>query len=122
MNTNSPFRTVPGDPVDQSATPVMPFPGGWIYGTIVAVAATHDQIFIRDAETRRREVLLLMPATQISIHEHPGSSRDLRLGQRVRVHCRRVHDELEVDNLAIEPRDFPTPVTSKIVPLHAKSP
>lgn len=117
MKTNNPFYA------EQQANPdaaraKLPFQGGWLFGTVVAVEPSRDLLFLRTQETRRREVIHLAPATQFAVDGHPGSSSDLRSGQRVRIHCRFANDELAADNIAIEPTDFPGTPKSKVISLH----
>ena len=117
MKTNNPFYA------EQQANPdaarvKRPFQGGWFFGTVVAVEPSRDLLFLRTQETRRREVIHLAPATQFTVDGHPGSSRYLCSGQRVRIHCRFANDELAADNIAIGPADYPGTPKSKVIPPH----
>ena len=71
--------------MDDTTRASTPFPGGWLFGTVVTVETSRDLLFLRTQETRKREVIQLVPETQFAVDGHPGSSNDLRLGQRVRI-------------------------------------
>lgn len=120
MKTNNPLCAEQQSNPD-AARAARSFQGGWLYGTVVAVEPSRDLLFLRTQETTKREVIHFAPETQISVDGHPGSSNDLRLGQRVRIHCRFASDELAADNIAIEPADFPRTPKTKVIPLHPDS-
>jgi len=77
------------------------FPGGWLFGTVLAVEPAHELLFLRSERKRRNEAIHWMSATQFSIDCHPASSADLRPGQRVRIHCRFANHEWQADSIAI---------------------
>lgn len=117
MKANTPFlaeRQINSDS-DRAATG---FRGGWLLGTVVAVEPSRDFLFLRTQETRKKLFIHWAPETQFAVDGHPGSSADLRLGRHVRLHCRFIHDELEADNIAIEPSDYPGTPKLKVIPLH----
>jgi len=117
MKASSPFlagRQINSDST-QGATE---FHGGWLHGTVVAVELTRDLLFLRTQETRKKLFIHWAPETQFVVDGHPGSSTDLHLGQRVRLHYRLVKNELEADNISIEPSDYPTTPKTRVIPLH----
>src|SRR5216110_17883 len=99
-------------PAEQQSNPTTRtatgFPGGWLHGTVVGIEPTRDLLFLRSQETRKKRFIHWAPETQFVVAGHLGSSADLHLGQRVRLHCRLVKSELEADNISIEPSDYPS--------------
>jgi hypothetical protein len=119
MNANNPFRAKRQINSDtcQAATE---FRGGWLHGGGIMIEPFRDLVFLRSQEPRGKLFIHWAPETQFAVDGHPGSSADLRLGQRVRLHCRLVKSELEADNIAIEPSDYPGPKKPKVIPVHPK--
>ena len=101
---------------------IQPFTSGWIHGTVVGVELSRDLIFLRARETQRREAIHWAPGTQFALDGHDASSADLRLGQRVRIHCRFVNHELLADNITIGRYDQPGSSQPKVMPLHPEPP
>jgi hypothetical protein len=97
---------------------VTPFSGGWLRGTVVMVEPSRDLLYLRAQETRKKLFIHWTPDTQFEVDGHPGSSADLRLGQRVRIHCRFANDELKADDIAIELSGHPGTPKPKVLPLH----
>jgi hypothetical protein len=77
------------------------FPGGWLFGTVLAVEPAHGLLFLRSERKRKNEAIHWMAETQFSLDCHPASSADLRPGQRVRIHCRFANHEWQADSIAI---------------------
>ena len=99
-----------------------PVTDGWLCGTVLGIEPARELFFLRAQETRRKEAIHWARETQFTLDCHPASSTDLRLGQRVRIHCRFTHHELQADNINIEPRDDPGSQPPKVLPLHPEPP
>lgn len=95
------------------------FPGGWLFGTVLAVEPAHGLLFLRSERKRRNEAIHWASATQFSLDCHPASSADLRPGQRVRIHCRFANHEWQADSIAIEHYDQ---IHFKVPPPYAEPP
>ena len=116
MKANTPF---PAEQRINSDTTrgVTEFRGGWLHGTVVGVEPSRDFLCLRTQETRKKLFIHWAPETQFAVDGHPGSSADLHLGQRVRLHYRLVKNELEADNISIDPSDYPGTPKTKVIPL-----
>ena len=95
------------------------FPGGWLFGTVLAVEPAHELLLLRSERKRRNEAIHWAAETQFLLDCHPASSADLRPGQRVRIHCRFADREWQADSIAIGTYGQIPP---KVLPRHPEPP
>lgn len=119
MKANNPFHIERQRNSDANLA-ATEFRGGWLHGTVAMIEPSRDFLFLRAQETRKKLFIHWGPETQFTIDGHPGSSTDLRLGHRVRLHCKLMRDELEADNIAIEPSDYRGTTKPRVIPLRPK--
>jgi hypothetical protein len=104
--------------IRQTTRAATPFPGGWLRGTVVMVEPSRDLLYLRAQETRKKLFIHWTPDTQFAVDGHPGSSADLRSGQRVQIHCRFANEELKADDITIEFSDHAGMPKPNVLSLH----
>jgi CheY-like chemotaxis protein len=91
----------------QTIRAATPFPDGCLRGPVMMDEASRDLLYLRAQETRKKLFIHWTPDTQFAVDGHPGSSADLRSGQRVQIHCRIANEELKADDITLSFRAMP---------------
>lgn len=103
----------------QPISGIATFTSGWLHGTVLGVEPSRYLLFLRAQETRRKEAIHWAPETRFTVDAHPASCTDLRMGQRVRVHCRFIGHELQAEDISI---GHHAPPFGKVPCLHPEPP
>lgn len=101
MNKNARTVEKPQTPFATAPAPT-PFTGGWLDGTLVLFEPTRELLFVRSNETKRKVAIHWEPDTQFVMDGQPVSSAELKLGQRMHLHCRMSGHELSADHVSLE--------------------